>query len=130
MFFPVASSREISFAFLGKKHLISLFLPDGLFNHYISQQEYKPRWSQIIPKSSKGRTNRTVEINTYKNLYQTVLQCSYKVINLIRSTEYDRLFVFSSTGNELDHVAWRTEIVLCSFILLFNLCCSICQPGI
>ncbi|KAL4827363.1 hypothetical protein H8958_021814 [Nasalis larvatus] len=26
---------------------------DGLFNQYISQQEYKPRWSQIIPKSTK-----------------------------------------------------------------------------
>uniref|UniRef100_G3S6N7 Muskelin 1 n=1 Tax=Gorilla gorilla gorilla TaxID=9595 RepID=G3S6N7_GORGO len=26
----------------------------GLFNQYISQQEYKPRWSQIIPKSTKG----------------------------------------------------------------------------
>jgi hypothetical protein len=29
-------------------------LADGLFNQYISQQEYKPRWSQIIPKSTKG----------------------------------------------------------------------------
>ncbi|XP_068526202.1 muskelin isoform X2 [Anas acuta] len=27
---------------------------DGLFNQYISQQEYKPRWGQIIPKSTKG----------------------------------------------------------------------------
>ncbi|KAG8138483.1 hypothetical protein E2320_004369, partial [Naja naja] len=25
----------------------------GLFNQYISQQEYKPRWGQIIPKSTK-----------------------------------------------------------------------------
>lgn len=28
---------------------------DGLFNQYISQQEYKPRWGQIIPKSTKGK---------------------------------------------------------------------------
>lgn len=32
----------------------SLLFADGLFNQYISQQEYKPRWSQIIPKSTKG----------------------------------------------------------------------------
>uniref|UniRef100_A0A670YWF6 Muskelin 1 n=1 Tax=Pseudonaja textilis TaxID=8673 RepID=A0A670YWF6_PSETE len=30
------------------------FQTDGLFNQYISQQEYKPRWGQIIPKSTKG----------------------------------------------------------------------------
>ncbi|KAL8222431.1 UNVERIFIED_CONTAM: Muskelin 1, intracellular mediator containing kelch motif, partial [Gekko kuhli] len=30
------------------------FVADGLFNQYISQQEYKPRWGQIIPKSTKG----------------------------------------------------------------------------
>lgn len=33
----------------------SLIFADGLFNQYISQQEYKPRWSQIIPKSTKGK---------------------------------------------------------------------------
>ncbi|PIO30504.1 hypothetical protein AB205_0017180 [Aquarana catesbeiana] len=27
---------------------------DGLFSQYISQQEYKPQWNQIIPKSTKG----------------------------------------------------------------------------
>lgn len=32
-------------------------LVDGLFNQYISQQEYKPRWSQIIPKCTKGSTS-------------------------------------------------------------------------
>lgn len=31
---------------------------DGLFNQYISQQEYKPRWSQIIPKSNKGTASQ------------------------------------------------------------------------
>ncbi|KAG9345727.1 hypothetical protein JZ751_008871 [Albula glossodonta] len=36
------------------EELIDKAVRDGLFNHYISQQEYKPRWSQIIPKSSKG----------------------------------------------------------------------------
>ncbi len=34
-------------------------LPDGLFNQYISQQDYKPRWSQIIPKCNKGTTEHT-----------------------------------------------------------------------
>ncbi|XP_023686924.1 muskelin [Paramormyrops kingsleyae] len=36
------------------EELIDRAVRDGLFNQYISQQEYKPRWSQIIPKSSKG----------------------------------------------------------------------------
>ncbi|XP_077399462.1 muskelin isoform X2 [Vanacampus margaritifer] len=34
--------------------LIDKAVRDGLFNQYISQQEYKPRWSQIIPKCNKG----------------------------------------------------------------------------
>ncbi|XP_043569159.1 muskelin [Chiloscyllium plagiosum] len=34
--------------------LIEKAVSDGLFNQYISQQEYKPRWTQIIPQSSKG----------------------------------------------------------------------------
>lgn len=34
--------------------------PDGLFNQYISQQEYKPRWSQIIPKCNKGTSAQDV----------------------------------------------------------------------
>ncbi|XP_072327210.1 muskelin isoform X3 [Scyliorhinus torazame] len=34
--------------------LIEKAVTDGLFNQYISQQEYKPRWTQIIPQSSKG----------------------------------------------------------------------------
>uniref|UniRef100_A0A8C9FI07 Muskelin 1 n=1 Tax=Pavo cristatus TaxID=9049 RepID=A0A8C9FI07_PAVCR len=36
------------------EELIEKAVNDGLFNQYISQQEYKPRWGQIIPKSSKG----------------------------------------------------------------------------
>uniref|UniRef100_A0AAZ3SGE5 LisH domain-containing protein n=1 Tax=Oncorhynchus tshawytscha TaxID=74940 RepID=A0AAZ3SGE5_ONCTS len=36
------------------EELIDKAVKDGLFNQYISQQEYKPRWSQIIPKSNKG----------------------------------------------------------------------------
>ncbi|KAM7121221.1 muskelin isoform 4-T4 [Molossus nigricans] len=36
------------------EELIEKAVNDGLFNQYISQQEYKPRWSQIIPKSTKG----------------------------------------------------------------------------
>ncbi len=39
-------------------HLLSL--PDGLFNQYISQQEYKPRWSQIIPKCNKGTSAQEI----------------------------------------------------------------------
>ncbi|OBS68384.1 hypothetical protein A6R68_03075, partial [Neotoma lepida] len=35
------------------EELIEKAVNDGLFNQYISQQEYKPRWSQIIPKSTK-----------------------------------------------------------------------------
>ncbi|XP_064795776.1 muskelin isoform X3 [Oncorhynchus masou masou] len=38
------------------EELIDKAVKDGLFNQYISQQEYKPRWSQIIPKSNKGTT--------------------------------------------------------------------------
>lgn len=38
----------------------SLSLPDGLFNQYISQQEYKPRWSQIIPKCNKGTSAQEI----------------------------------------------------------------------
>ena len=39
----------------------SLFsLLDGLFNQYISQQEYKPRWSQIIPKCNKGTSAQEI----------------------------------------------------------------------
>ncbi|MGH0119314.1 UNVERIFIED_CONTAM: hypothetical protein FKN15_025785 [Acipenser sinensis] len=34
--------------------LIGKAVNEGLFNQYISQQEYKPRWSQIIPKTTKG----------------------------------------------------------------------------
>ncbi|XP_010771393.1 muskelin-like [Notothenia coriiceps] len=41
------------------EELIDKAVGDGLFNQYISQQEYKPRWSQIIPKCNKG----TQEIN-------------------------------------------------------------------
>ncbi|CAM9313717.1 unnamed protein product, partial [Lampetra planeri] len=33
--------------------LIDKAVRDGLFYQYISQQEYKPRWSQIIPKCNK-----------------------------------------------------------------------------
>nr|XP_020140825.1 muskelin-like [Microcebus murinus] len=42
------------------EELIEKAVNDGLFNQYISQQEYKPRWSQIIPKSTKddGEDNR------------------------------------------------------------------------
>ncbi|XP_009958218.1 PREDICTED: muskelin-like, partial [Leptosomus discolor] len=36
------------------EELIEKAVNDGLFNQYISQQEYKPRWGQIIPKSTKG----------------------------------------------------------------------------
>ncbi|KAJ0015348.1 hypothetical protein NQD34_008968 [Periophthalmus magnuspinnatus] len=36
------------------EELIHKAVRDGLFNQYISQQEYKPRWSQIIPKCNKG----------------------------------------------------------------------------
>lgn len=38
----------------------ALFLVDGLFNQYISQQEYKPRWSQIIPKCNKGTSAQEI----------------------------------------------------------------------
>ncbi|TKC42749.1 hypothetical protein EI555_005482 [Monodon monoceros] len=38
------------------EELIEKAVNDGLFNQYISQQEYKPRWSQIIPKSTKDFT--------------------------------------------------------------------------
>lgn len=38
----------------------ALFLLDGLFNQYISQQEYKPRWSQIIPKCNKGTSAQEI----------------------------------------------------------------------
>lgn len=37
-----------------------LSLLDGLFNQYISQQEYKPRWSQIIPKCNKGTSAQEI----------------------------------------------------------------------
>ncbi|KAJ3612188.1 hypothetical protein NHX12_020464 [Muraenolepis orangiensis] len=36
------------------EELIDKAVRDGLFNQYISQQEYKPRWSQILPKCHKG----------------------------------------------------------------------------
>uniref|UniRef100_A0A8C1RT58 Muskelin 1, intracellular mediator containing kelch motifs n=1 Tax=Cyprinus carpio TaxID=7962 RepID=A0A8C1RT58_CYPCA len=36
------------------EELIDKAVRDGLFNQYISQQDYKPRWSQIIPKCNKG----------------------------------------------------------------------------
>lgn len=44
---------------------------DGLFNQYISQQEYKPRWSQIIPKCNKGTSGQDVnrdDMNSETNL--------------------------------------------------------------
>lgn len=31
-----------------------------MFNQYISQQEYKPRWSQIIPKCNKGTSAQEI----------------------------------------------------------------------
>lgn len=37
-----------------------VFLLDGLFNQYISQQEYKPRWNQIIPKCNKGTSAQEI----------------------------------------------------------------------
>lgn len=37
-----------------------LCLLDGLFNQYISQQEYKPRWSQIVPKCNKGTSPQEI----------------------------------------------------------------------
>lgn len=37
-----------------------VLLLDGLFNQYISQQEYKPRWSQIIPKCNKGTSAQEI----------------------------------------------------------------------
>lgn len=46
---------------------------DGLFNQYISQQEYKPRWSQIIPKCNKGTSGQDVnrdDVNSETNLLQ------------------------------------------------------------
>uniref|UniRef100_A0A8C4QGM5 Muskelin 1, intracellular mediator containing kelch motifs n=1 Tax=Eptatretus burgeri TaxID=7764 RepID=A0A8C4QGM5_EPTBU len=39
--------------FSASEHLIEKAVNDGLFTHYISQQDYKPRWMQIIPKSYK-----------------------------------------------------------------------------
>uniref|UniRef100_A0A667Z6M9 Muskelin 1, intracellular mediator containing kelch motifs n=1 Tax=Myripristis murdjan TaxID=586833 RepID=A0A667Z6M9_9TELE len=39
------------------EELIDKAVRDGLFNQYISQQEYKPRWSQIIPKCNKGTSS-------------------------------------------------------------------------
>lgn len=45
---------------------------DGLFNQYISQQEYKPRWGQIIPKSSKGK-----DFSEAIALILLILSCSF-----------------------------------------------------
>ncbi|GLD48036.1 muskelin, partial [Lates japonicus] len=42
------------------EELIDKAVRDGLFNQYISQQEYKPRWSQIIPKCNKGTTAQEI----------------------------------------------------------------------
>ncbi|MEQ2170202.1 Muskelin 1, intracellular mediator containing kelch motif, partial [Goodea atripinnis] len=42
------------------EELIDKAVRDGLFNQYISQQEYKPRWSQIIPKCNKGPSSQEI----------------------------------------------------------------------
>ncbi|KAA8578095.1 hypothetical protein FQN60_006059, partial [Etheostoma spectabile] len=42
------------------EELIDKAVRDGLFNQYISQQEYKPRWSQIIPKCNKGTSGQEI----------------------------------------------------------------------
>ncbi|CAG5927233.1 unnamed protein product [Menidia menidia] len=42
------------------EELIDKAVRDGLFNQYISQQEYKPRWSQIIPKCNKSTSNQEI----------------------------------------------------------------------
>uniref|UniRef100_A0A7N6ANV2 F5/8 type C domain-containing protein n=1 Tax=Anabas testudineus TaxID=64144 RepID=A0A7N6ANV2_ANATE len=42
------------------EELIDKAVRDGLFNQYISQQEYKPRWSQIIPKCNKGTSAQEI----------------------------------------------------------------------
>lgn len=50
-----------------------LCLLDGLFNQYISQQEYKPRWSQIIPKCNKGTSAQEInreDINSETNPFK------------------------------------------------------------
>ncbi|XP_061418708.1 muskelin isoform X2 [Lethenteron reissneri] len=39
--------------FAACEQLVEKSVGEGLFNHYISQQEYKPRWMQITPKSYK-----------------------------------------------------------------------------
>lgn len=47
---------------------------DGLFNQYISQQEYKPRWSQIVPKCNKGTSGQDVnrdDMNSETNLFKS-----------------------------------------------------------
>uniref|UniRef100_A0A671NHU4 Muskelin-like n=2 Tax=Sinocyclocheilus anshuiensis TaxID=1608454 RepID=A0A671NHU4_9TELE len=44
------------------EELIDKAVRDGLFNQYISQQDYKPRWSQIIPKCNKGTTADCIDI--------------------------------------------------------------------
>lgn len=57
MFFFYSDSHSVSdFAIIDP--LLSLL--DGLFNQYISQQEYKPRWSQIIPKCNKGTSAQEI----------------------------------------------------------------------
>lgn len=58
-------------AFLIFDGLVSLL--DGLFNQYISQQEYKPRWSQIIPKCNKGTSSQEIsrdDMNS-ENIYSS-----------------------------------------------------------
>ncbi|CAB1345889.1 unnamed protein product, partial [Coregonus sp. 'balchen'] len=57
------------------EELIDKAVKDGLFNQYISQQEYKPRWSQIIPKSNKGTTAQEPspdDMNSETNYSKTV----------------------------------------------------------
>lgn len=52
------TSFQVDFACVNGDPLV--FLLDGLFNQYISQQEYKPRWNQIIPKCNKGTSAQEI----------------------------------------------------------------------
>lgn len=59
---PVWRANRRGYRCRGSEAPLSLppFLLDGLFNQYISQQEYKPRWSQIIPKCNKGTSAQEI----------------------------------------------------------------------
>lgn len=88
-----------------------LSLIDGLFNQYISQQEYKPRWSQIIPKCNKGTSTQELsrdDVNS-ETIFSSGKYSPFVILHSLHSEGVVTLFLI-----RLSFLIAATLLSLCS----------------